>query len=150
MASMTRPDKEQRPTAERLGAEQTTGQDVPNRVPETPRHMPHMRRWTRDLGGECPMTTPTEQLTELLARILATDRPDYETGWVDGYRAGYDAGHDVGHGRAHVELDEQWRAIAARAVRVGTSRPLGELQTLRDQPSGALWEARNGEGRAAA
>lgn len=91
------------------------------------------------------MTPPTR---DEIAGWLDLDRVDYEQGWEAGYRAGYQTGHDVGYGRAHHQLDEAWRALAQRVVRIGTGKLQGVLAEIRDQPHGHAWqEFRDRHGR---
>lgn len=76
-----------------------------------------------------------------LRRVLATDRPTYETGWVDGYRRGFAAGFDVGHGSAHRSRDEQWNAIAKKSQWYAQQPSHAKLAMIRDTPGGEAYLA---------
>lgn len=86
------------------------------------------------------MTGDASPTNAEVASWLALDRCDYERGWRSGYRAGYSAGWDVGFARCKIELDESWRRLAERVVRVGTELPIDALRELRDRPTGEAWQ----------
>jgi dihydrodipicolinate synthase/N-acetylneuraminate lyase len=61
--------------------------------------------------------------------------------WADGYRAGFDTGCDVGYARAHHEMDQVWRELAAY-VRSMASVPTAEdIHRRRAEPGGPAYYA---------
>lgn len=96
---------------------------------------------TQTTAKRSTATVPdVDDLAAELRRVLATDRPDFERGWRQGYHRGFDAGWNVGYGRARIELDETWEALAKRVIATGTRLSADDLRRLREMPTGQAWE----------